>query len=92
MEVRWSKKAQEQFYAAGKRVYDEWGKKAALKLESAVEKVEENLRTGIIEYPISKKLGVHKCLILKHNLLLYEKRVNCYFIVDFIYARSDHNY
>jgi hypothetical protein len=41
---------------------------------------------------ISRKLKLHKCVILKRNILIYQKQENSIEILAFINTRTDHKY
>jgi plasmid stabilization system protein ParE len=92
MNVSWSKLAREKYYDVLEYLFDNFGENAAIKLENAVLKVEDNLKSGLVKYPMSKKLGIRKCVVLKHNLLLYMEIGQEVEIVAFISSSENHQY
>lgn len=92
MKVRWSTLAREQFYDVLEKLVDKYGGKTAMDLRLAVETVERNLESGLVTYPMSKRTGIRKCLVLKYNLLLYMDIGQEIEIVGFISTSENHPY
>lgn len=92
LKIIWSDTARAKYFDVLDYLYDEWGEQSALKFEERIAKLENQIASGIVKFPISDKLGHEKCVVNKQNSLIFKRFKDRILIKALIDNRSNHPY
>lgn len=92
MEIVWSETALETFFKVIDYLFDNWTDKEMEAFEINVDTLLERLTSFNEICSESKLFGYRKCVIDKHNWLVYHIENNILYLVTFIDNRSNHSY
>ena len=84
MEIVWSETALETFFKVIDYLFDNWTDKEMEAFETNVDTLIENLTSFNQICPEAKLFGYRKCVIDKHNSLVYHIENNILYLVTFI--------
>jgi plasmid stabilization system protein ParE len=92
IEVVWTDTALETYLKVIDFLFDFWSNKEVKTFEKKVDNLIQNIVSFNQLCPESKLLGYRKCIIDKHNSLIYHVIKNKLILVTFIDNRSQHSY
>ena len=92
MEIIWSNEALQNYYKVIDYLIDNWSKEVLVNFENDTENLLDRLSSHSEICPQSKINGYRKCIINKHNSLVYSTINNYLYIVTFIDNRSNHSF
>jgi hypothetical protein len=93
MKVTWSDEAKAIYYQKINELLEDWPVEVAIKLENSVNELIHNLEYHNHICPASKKsISIRRCVISKHNSIIYTIENNTIHLVGFIHNKSDHKY
>ena len=92
MEIVWSETALETFFKVIDYLFEHWTDKEIQAFETNVDTLIENLTSFNQICPEAKLFGYRKCVIDKHNSLVYHIENNILYLVTFIDNRSNLSY
>jgi plasmid stabilization system protein ParE len=91
-DIRWALNARQNYLKTLEYLADEWGVEVAMSLDLKMDNILEQIAEHPQMYAYSKVDDTRKCVINKHNFILYKDYPEYIEIQAFIDARSDHNY
>jgi plasmid stabilization system protein ParE len=92
MEIVWSETALETFYKIIDYLFDNWTEKEIVNFDNNVEALIQRIASHNQICPESKLFSYRKCIIDKHNSLVYHIVNNKLFLITFLDNRSLHFY
>ena len=90
MEIVWSEKSIQNYFAIIDYLVLNWNSEIALKFDNQLNSLIERIQSFEEICPKSKILNFHKCLINKHNSLIYHILNDKLLIVAIVDNRSNH--
>lgn len=92
MDVEWSDTAKRHYFQIIDYINDNWGANAVATFRKKVRKAVESIQTSPNAYPLSNNLNARKCVVAKHNLIIYRPLDEVIHVLDFVNSRTDHPY
>lgn len=92
MNITWSEDAKKKYVQTIVYLKATWGKEVAKAFREKMNNTLKTLSNNPNAFPYSKKVGIKKCVVTKHNLLLFIENGDTLDIIDFTDSRSDHPY
>ena len=90
--IIWAQEAKNQYFKILGYLFDEWGERVAEDFEERILKIENQIASGIVKFAFSQNLGYEKCVIDKHNSLIFKRKENHIEIIALVDNRSNHPY
>ena len=92
MNIEWSNTARRYYFNTAGYIKEEWGLKAVKAFRKDVNDAIKTIKSNPSAFPLSQKLDSRKCVINKHNILIYNVQNNTIYIEDFVNANTNHPY
>ena len=88
----WTPLALKTYRSILNQIVEKWGIVPMMKVDTKLNELLNDMKEFGKMCPVSKKKGIHRCVLSKQTSLIYRVNNNQIELLEFIYNRSNHNY
>jgi plasmid stabilization system protein ParE len=92
MRIVWSNASKRHYLKTIEYLEDTWGEGVVEGFREKVKKATQLICQSPKTFPYSEEIAAHKCLVTKHNIIVYTFTEEVVYILAFVDTRSDHAY